>query len=89
MTDIDYPDIELTIGEIEYNHTIKFEPIYYLQKFGANTADFDYFGTGQQCQILVNPAEDWSLGSILYQKYLVSYHLNDNEIGISGMDVDC
>jgi hypothetical protein len=46
MTAIDYPNIELTIGQIEYNHTIKFEPIYYLQKFGASTADFDYFGTG-------------------------------------------
>ena len=37
----------------------------------------------------MNPAPEWTLGSILYQKYLVSYHLNDNEIGISGTDILC
>ena len=49
MASLNYPTIEFTIGEIEFNHTIKFEPIYYTQKFGNFSSEFDYFGTGQQC----------------------------------------
>lgn len=37
-----YPTLELKIGEIEFNHTISFEPQYYLEKFG-NT-DLNQFG---------------------------------------------
>ena len=38
---------------------------------------------------MVNKANEWSLGSILYQKYLVSYHFDDNQIGVIGPDIDC
>jgi len=37
MDDLDgiFPTLKFQIGEVEFNHSIEFEPYYYLEKFGS------------------------------------------------------
>ena len=44
-----------------------------------------------ECHVLLTTTTDpfWSLGTLLYEKYMVTYDLDEDKIGLAGPDLVC
>jgi len=87
-----FPTLMFQVGQPELNHTITIEPMYYVKPYGYGRSAARDSGT---CHLLINrqrsplKINEWSLGSILAQKYLVSVDLQYGLIGLAGPGMAC